>query len=168
MGVERCVKTVTMPERCGIVHDVLHSRITWSTIGTVTRGITTMDENQAKRLGSLLRRKREDLGLSSRALGKLTSVDAVTIQRFELGTIAAPAPDKLARIAEALGLNLADVYAHAGYVVPTDLPSFTPYLRTKYAVLPDEDVEAIERYAQKLAKKHGVSLSGPAPGEDES
>lgn len=126
-----------------------------------------MDKKQAKRLGALLRRKREALGMSSRMLGKLTDVDPVTIQRFEVGFIAVPSPDKLARIAEALGLNLADVYAHAGYAVPNDLPSFMPYLRTKYRDLPAEDAEAIERYAQKLAKKHGVSLSGPALGEDE-
>jgi len=126
-----------------------------------------VDKQQAKRLGELLRQKREAVGLSSRALGKLTGVDPVTIQRFEVGFIAVPSPDKLARIAEALGLTLADVYAHAGYAVPSDLPSFTPYLRTKYRDLPNEDVEAIERYAQKLAKKHGVRLTGPAPGEDE-
>lgn len=127
-----------------------------------------MDKKQAKRLGALLRQRREAMGLSSRMVGKITGVDPVTIQRFELGTIAVPSPDKLARIAEALGLTLADVYAHAGYAVPTELPTFTPYLRAKYRGLPSEDVEAIERYAQRLAKKHGVSLSGPAPGEDES
>lgn len=127
-----------------------------------------MDKKQAKRLGALLRQRREALGFSSRTLGKMTAVDAVTIQRFELGTIAVPSPDKLARIAEALDLTLADVYSHAGYAVPTELPSFTPYLRAKYRGLPAEDVEAIERYAQRLAKKHGVSLRGPAPGEDET
>ncbi len=127
-----------------------------------------MDDKQAKRLGALLRARRNELGLSSRVLGKLTGVDAVTIQRLELGAISAPAPDKLARIAEALGLRLADVYAHAGYVVPNELPAFTPYMRTKYGALPDDDLDAIARYAERLAKKHGVNLGGPAAGEDES
>lgn len=127
-----------------------------------------MDENQAKRLGALLRQKREARGLSTRALGKLTSIDAVTVQRLEAGAFGVPAPDKLARIAETLGLSLADVYAHAGYAVPADLPTFKPYLRTKYRDLPAEDVEAIERYAARLAKRHGIALDGPAPGEDES
>ena len=67
-----------------------------------------------------------------------------------------------------VGLTLADVYAMADYAVPDDLPSFRPYLRTKYRDLPADDVEAIERYAARLAKKHGINLDGPAPGEDES
>ena len=92
----------------------------------------------------------------------------VTVLRFEQGAFAAPAPDKLARLAAALGLTLADVYALADYAVPNDLPSFTPYLRTKYRDLPKDDIAAIERYAANLARKHGVNLSGPAPGEDES
>lgn len=127
-----------------------------------------MDEQQAKNLGKVLRDRREALGLSLRQLSKIAEMPDVTILRFERGDHAAPAPDKLARLASALGLSLADIYALADYAVPADLPSFTPYLRTKYRDLPNEDVEAIERYAQKLAKKHGVSLSGPSPGEDES
>jgi transcriptional regulator with XRE-family HTH domain len=113
-------------------------------------------------------RKREELGLSSRQLGELAGMDGVTILRFEEGAFAAPRPDKLARVAQELGLTLADVYAMADYAVPDDLPSFRPYLRTKYRDLPADDVEAIERYAARLAKKHGINLDGPAPGEDES
>jgi len=127
-----------------------------------------MDDEQAKNLGKVLRDRREALGLSLRQIGKLSEMPDVTVLRFEQGAFAAPAPDKLARLAAALGLTLADVYALADYAVPNDLPSFTPYLRTKYRDLPNEDIDAIERYAAKLAKKHGVSLSGPAPGQDES
>lgn len=127
-----------------------------------------MDDEQAQNLGRVLREKREGLGLSLRQLGKLVDLPDVTVLRFEQGAYAAPAPDKLARVAAALGMSLADAFALADYAVPSDLPSFMPYLRTKYRDLPAEDAKAIERYAQKLAKKHGVSLRGPAPGEDES
>lgn len=127
-----------------------------------------MDDEQAKNLGKVLRARREMLGLSLRQMGKLAKMPDVTVLRFEQGVFAAPAPDKLARLAAALGLTLADVYALADYAVPNDLPSFTPYLRTKYRDLPNEDIVAIERYAANLARKHGVNLSGPAPGEDES
>ena len=127
-----------------------------------------MDDEQAKNLGKVLRDRREALGLSLRQTGKLAAMPDVTVLRFEQGAFAAPAPDKLARLAAALGLTLADVYALADYAVPNDLPSFTPYLRTKYRDLPKDDIAAIERYAANLARKHGVNLSGPAPGEDES
>lgn len=127
-----------------------------------------MDDEQAKALGDLLRQKREELGLSTRQLGERAGLDGVTVLRFEQGAFAAPRPDKLARVAEVLGLSLADVYALADYAVPADLPNLRPYLRTKYRDLPPEDAEKIEAYAARLAKKHGITLAGPAPGEDEA
>ena len=126
-----------------------------------------MEPEQAKRLGTYLREARQAKELSARALGELTDINDATIVRFENGHFSAPAPDKLARIAEALGLRLADVFALAEYASPTDLPSLTPYLRTKYGDLPDEAREAIEKYAARIAHKHGMSLDGPEPGQDE-
>lgn len=127
-----------------------------------------MEPEQAKRLGTYLREARQAKGLSARQLGDLTDINDATIVRFENGSFTAPAPDKLARIAEALDLSIADVFALAEYASPSELPSFTPYLRTKYRDLPDDAVEQIEKYVARLAKKHGVTLEGPAPGEDES
>lgn len=127
-----------------------------------------MDEEQAKKLGAFLRQKREDLGLSLRGLEEIAGVNNVAILRLERGEQAEPAPGKLARIADALGLSLADVYSFADYAVPTDLPSFTPYLRTKYRDLPADEIDKIQAYAARLARKHGVDLNGPAPGQDEA
>lgn len=127
----------------------------------------TMDREQAKRLGGHLRQARDAKGLSAKQLGELTNMNDATIVRIENGSFAAPAADKLARLAEALDLSLADVYGMADYAVPSDLPSFTPYMRSKYKEMPDEAVEQIERYAQKLAKKHGINLAGPTNGQDE-
>lgn len=127
-----------------------------------------MDEDQAKALGKVLRQRREECGLSLRQLSKRVSIPDATIVRIEQGAFSAPAPDKLARLADSLGLKLADVFALADYAAPTQLPTLKPYLRTKYRDLPADDVEAIERYAARLAKKHGIDLAGPAPGEDES
>src|SRR5712692_1930879 len=95
-----------------------------------------MNPDQAKELGRQLRVRRDELGLSVRDLEKLASVDNGTIVRIEQGAFAAPAPDKLSRIAEALKLSLADVFALAEYSAPSELPSFSPYLRTKYRDLP--------------------------------
>lgn len=127
-----------------------------------------MDEEQAKRLGNKLRERREALGLSLKKVRDRTGLPEVTIFRFEQGAYAAPAPDKLAKLADALGLSLADIYALADYAVPSDLPTLTPYLRTKYRNLPSDEIDKIEAYAARIAKRHGVKLDGPAPGEDES
>ena len=126
-----------------------------------------MDREQAKKLGGHLQKARNDKGLSLVALSSLTGITDATISRIETGAFKAPAADKLAALAEALELPLADVFALAEYAVPSELPSFMPYMRSKYRDLPDEAVEQIEQYAKYLANEHGVSLDGPAPGEDE-
>lgn len=126
-----------------------------------------MNPEQAKELGRQLRAKRDDLGLSVRDLEKLAGVDNGTIVRIEQGAFAAPAPDKLSRIADALGLSLADVFSLAEYVVPDDLPNFAPYLRSKYRDLPPLAVKELERSFQRIAKRYGLDPAGPAPGEDE-
>jgi len=126
-----------------------------------------MDQEQARELGRRLRERREQLGLSTRELAERADTTHTTVVRLEQGAYDAPAPDKLSRIAEALGLSLADVYALADYSVPTDLPSFRPYLRTKYRNLPAPAVEELERSFRRIAKRHGLNPDGPAPGEDE-
>jgi transcriptional regulator with XRE-family HTH domain len=126
-----------------------------------------MNPEQARELGRQLRARRDELGLSVRDLAKLAELDNGTIVRIEQGAFAAPRPDKLSRIAEALGLNLADVFALADYSVPSELPSFSPYLRTKYRDLPVPAVEELERSFKRIAKRHGFDPAGPTPGEDE-
>lgn len=127
-----------------------------------------MDDKQAKRLGTFLRRRRHSLRLSTHQLAETADMPHSTIIRFEQGAFSAPAPDKLARISEALGLSLADVYALADYAVPGDLPSPTLYLRTKYRDLPKGELAAMTRDIERVLKSRGIDPSaGPQPGEDE-
>lgn len=126
-----------------------------------------MDQEQARELGQRLRERREELDLTIRELAERADTTHTTVVRLEQGAYDAPAPDKLSRIAEALGLSLADVFALADYSVPSDLPSFQPYLRTKYRGLPATAVDELERSFRRVAKRHGYDPDGPAPGEDE-
>lgn len=126
-----------------------------------------MELRKAQELGRRLRQRRQQLGLSQRELGRRAGVDDATVVRLEQGLFAAPRPDKLSRIAHALGLSLADVFALADYVVPSELPTFTPYLRAKYGRLPAGAVDELERYFDTLAARYGIDPAGPAPGEDE-
>lgn len=118
-----------------------------------------MKPEQAQELGQMLKARREELGLSTHRLATLASIDQATVVRIEAGSILSPRPAKLTRIADALGLSGADVYALADYVVPSDLPGLRPYLKAKYARLLEEDVEKIEALAARLAKRRGFSLS---------
>jgi transcriptional regulator with XRE-family HTH domain len=126
-----------------------------------------MEELRAKELGDFLHAKRIEKGLSIRELGRLTGMSDTTVLRIEQGTFIVPAPDKLARIADILGLELADVFGLARYVAPTQLPTWRPYLRTKYSQLPTEAVDELESFFSYLQSKYGAKAAGPMNGEDE-
>lgn len=126
-----------------------------------------MDVKQALSLGQQLRAKRTELGLSARDIAERSGMADSNVLRLEQGAIANPRPETLKAIADALGLDLADLYAAAGYVQPAGLPSFAPYLRSKYAGLPVDAQREIERSFQQIAAKHGYDPAGPLPGQDE-
>jgi transcriptional regulator with XRE-family HTH domain len=98
-----------------------------------------MDENQAKALGATLRLRRQALGLTMRQVEAATDIPNTTILRIESGSFKAPRPDKLARIAQALGMSVGELFAQAGYLVADDLPDYATYLATKHPELPDAD-----------------------------
>ncbi|HEY8624117.1 MAG TPA: helix-turn-helix transcriptional regulator [Casimicrobiaceae bacterium] len=125
-----------------------------------------MSPRQAKALGKFLKERRTALGLSTRALASRSGVDMATIVRLEQGAFAEPRPDKLRAVAQALGTDVADVFAMADYTVPTEL--LVPYLHSKHRDLPPEAISKLERYAEKLARRYGIDPAGPAPGEDEA
>jgi len=127
-----------------------------------------MEQDQAKRLGRWLREQRKAAGLSTTELARRAGTTDGTIVRIEQGAFEAPSPHKLARIAEALKLSLADVYSMAGYATPGDLPSFQPYLRRKFSDMPAAAVADLEAAFRQIASKHGYDPQGPQPGEDET
>jgi transcriptional regulator with XRE-family HTH domain len=126
-----------------------------------------MTKEQARRLGRWLRERRKDAGLSTIQLANIVRTTDGTIVRIEHGAFAAPDPHKLSRIAQALGLSLADVYAMADYDVPNELPSFQPYLRRKYRDLPVGAIRDLDRAFADIVKKHGYDPEGPSNAEDE-
>ena len=127
-----------------------------------------MKQPGSKRFGEWLRERRQVAGLSTVELARRVGTTDGTITRIEQGAIATPDPHKLSRIAEVLELSLADVYAMANYAVPSDLPSFQPYLRRKYGDLPAGGVEDLEQAFEKIFKQHGYEPRGPKGGEDEA
>jgi transcriptional regulator with XRE-family HTH domain len=117
-----------------------------------------MNQDQAKELGKLLRQRRQAVGLSQRRLAVLAQMGDSTIVRLEHGQFLAPSPAKLSRLAEALHLPLADLFALAAYLVPGELPSFEVYLQTKYPALPRSGVAELLHDFKKLQVRHGLHL----------
>jgi len=122
-----------------------------------------MKPERAQQLGQLLKARREERGLSTHRLAAAAEMDQATIVRLEAGSIVAPRPDKLSRIAQVLGISGADVFALAGYVVPSDLPSLRAYLSAKYGGLQVDDIDKIETYVARIAKKRGFDLGAVVP-----
>src|SRR5437867_1103209 len=120
-----------------------------------------MDKHQAQRLGKWLRDRRQEAGLSAGQLAREAETTDGTIVRLEQGYFAKPDPHKLSRIAAALNLSLADVYAMAEYAVPEELPSFQPYLRRKYRDMPAGALADLDRAFTRIAEKHGYDPDGP-------
>lgn len=127
-----------------------------------------MDTKQAQLLGKKLKEAREALGWSARHVAERSGMADSNVVRLEQGAIANPRPETLKSLADTLGLDLADLYAAAGYVQPAGLPSFAPYLRSKYADLPPSAWRELERTFHQIAAKHGYDPAGPAVGEDET
>lgn len=118
-------------------------------------------------LGEMIRSARTAKGLSIRDLSTSSGVARSTLLDLEQDNMAAPNPNHLKSLAQSLDLNLTDLYATAGYVPATGLPSFAPYLRSKYAYLPDEARIELESSFGRIAEKYGYDPVGPSPGEDE-
>jgi transcriptional regulator with XRE-family HTH domain len=126
-----------------------------------------MDAKDAKRLGTLLRQRREGRGWSIRQLEERSGVDDSSIVRLENGRQSRPSVEKLNRLADALQLPVEDLLIAARLTQPGGLPSLRPYLRAKYPELPASAEAELSRYFDRLAKRYGVSSEGPLPGEDE-
>ena len=126
-----------------------------------------MNQDQATELGRFLRARRNELGLSARAIGAKCGTDMANIIRLEQGKVLEPRPEKLKALAEALGLQVGEVFARAGYPTATGLPSLGPYLRSRYHGLPAAAVSDIQAYIDDITHRHGIDPGGPTNGEDE-
>src|SRR5438067_369994 len=92
-------------------------------------------------LGRLLQQRREEFGFTQYYLAQQTGIDRSVLGRIETGAIRQPDPRKLATLAKALDLPVTELYQLAGYPVGRQLPSFQPYLRSRYRQLPPEAID---------------------------
>lgn len=113
-----------------------------------------MSQTQLKKLGRVIARERAKAKLTQRELAEKAGVVHGTIWHLERGDFKRPDPEKLQRIAEALGLNAADFFALVGYIHTDHLPSLDPYLRAKFGDdLSARDRKDIEHYVEQRRAK---------------
>jgi transcriptional regulator with XRE-family HTH domain len=107
-----------------------------------------------RELGQLVRTAREEAGLSVRGLASAADVDSSWLSRLERGDYTSPDPRHLRALAQALGLDAAELFIAAGYQAGDELPAFAPYLRARYDELPAEAVEQLADYFDFVFSKY--------------
>jgi transcriptional regulator with XRE-family HTH domain len=113
----------------------------------------------------MLRDYRLKRGLSMRRVAVQAGCNVATVAALEAGTILSPQPSTLKAFAEALGIELGELYAVGNWLPAQPLPSLAPYMRAKYHDLPEAAIAELERYADQLIERHGGR--GPIAREDE-
>jgi len=126
-----------------------------------------------QRVARVVAAARQRTGLSPRELATRSGVPRTSIQRLEAGeTVEPPKATVLAALAPHLNLPLADLYVAAGIQQPTELPSFTPYLRSRYRDLPASAQAELEQSFRDVMSRYGYGstngATGPLDGEDEA
>lgn len=119
-------------------------------------------------LPDLVRERRKHAGMSASELARRAGTNKTTITRLEAGRI--PMPGTLRAVAGVLGLPAGDLLASANYLDSGDLPSLTPYLRTRYGDLSESAQAEIEQSFREITARYGYDPDrpGPQPGEDEA
>lgn len=127
-----------------------------------------MNEQQVKILADAIHRARKAAGLSTHDIADRSGVAHTSILRLEQGKVSNPRLETTRAIVEAVGLNLNDLLASMGYVQKGALPTFRPYMRSKYKDMPPGAHHEMEAAFADIAKKYGYQPGGPRPGEDEA
>ncbi|WP_169592809.1 helix-turn-helix domain-containing protein [Antrihabitans stalactiti] len=128
-----------------------------------------MEQNLAPTpLSELLKRLRDERGLSLYALAQVSGIDRGNLRRIETGAISNLTPATMQKLADALEVDVEDFYAAHFETTGQPLPSLPVYFRTKHQSLSDEQIAEIDAYVRRIEESHRMSGNlGPRNGEDE-
>jgi transcriptional regulator with XRE-family HTH domain len=112
-----------------------------------------MTDKQASQLGRLLAHARRNRGLSLRAVAALADIAYPWLSRIERGDFNDPAPERLTRVIDALGIDPERVNRITHGHVSSSLPGIQTYFRAKFDLSPEE-IEIIERTVREIQRKH--------------
>ena len=107
-------------------------------------------------LAQVVRTARQAAGFSFERLSKRTGVHKAVLVDIEQHRSRRPRADFLVAIAEALELDVRQLYRLAGYPDLADLPDWPVYLRAKYD-LPDEALRHLRDQFEFVRHRYGVT-----------
>lgn len=117
-------------------------------------------------IGEFIQARREAHGISRPEAASQADIDPSYWRRIEAGERKEPNPQVLRRIADVIDCPVEDLYALVGYEPASQLPSFQPYLRSKYH-LPPEAIDQLEGYFAFLRSQYGIPDDQPVyPAKD--
>jgi transcriptional regulator with XRE-family HTH domain len=102
-------------------------------------------------VGEIIKDQRVTKGLSIAKAATAAQVDARWLSRLERGMYENPDARSLNRVAKVLGLETSDLFVAAHF--SDGLPSFAPYLRSRYD-LPPEAVRQLKAHFELLEQKY--------------
>lgn len=111
-------------------------------------------DGTAQSLGSLVKAEREAFGLSLTELAAQVGISRPYLSRLERSEYAHPSVRVLTQLSKRLDIHREDLYALAGYTLPTDLPELGPYLEAKHPEWPDEARVQLEGFYEYLRQKY--------------
>jgi len=117
-------------------------------------------EKKNQTLGDYVKARRQSLGLSLSDVAEHSGLHFSYWSKLEAGQYDSPSPRHLQVMARTLDAPIEDLYGLVGYDIPERLPSFEPYLRTKYS-LPPEAVADLERYFELLRNYYNIPKDQP-------
>lgn len=112
-----------------------------------------MTDAQARKLGAIVSRARSRKGLSLREAATKVGISYVWLNDLEGGRYSDPAPDRLARLAEVLGIDPVAIDRVNRDVLANSLPDVRTYFRAKEG-LSLEQLDEVEATLKRLRRKH--------------
>jgi|SRR5579863_10309282 len=112
-----------------------------------------MTQVQARELGRIVKQARSAHKLSLRELDELTGASYGWLARLERGKMIAPAPSKLTKVADVLGIPPERIDRITRGRIARELPPIRTYFRAKYKLSPQE-ITRIEAVFDDIRHNH--------------
>ena len=112
-----------------------------------------MTGDEAQRMGHMIAIARRNKGWSTRRLSLVTGINHTWLSKLQQGEYLTPAPDRLTKVAEALGIDPKRFERIAKGHVADSLPGVRTYFRAKYD-LSQEEIDTIERTVNQIQRNH--------------
>ena len=106
-------------------------------------------------IARMLEQGRLKCGLTQKKAAPQLGITPPYLSRLERGAYLNPSPRILIAAARLYSLPLADLYAAAGYVLPSELPALEPYLHATCKSLPSWAIREMVHFCEYIQERYG-------------